>query len=121
VKSARVLVVDDEPVIVEVLIRYLDQHGQRAKGAESAEEAESALAAAPYDLVLLDHVLPGVTGMQALGKLRALTKAPIYIMSGYTGDDTRADVMLLGATGFLPKPIDLNELLALIAALPESS
>jgi len=119
VKSARVLVVDDEPAIIEILLRSLETQGHAGKGAESAEEAAAALSAGTYDLVLLDHVLPGVTGMQALGKLRGLTKAPVYIMSGYTGDDTRQDVMLLGATGFLPKPLALADLLAVIAALPE--
>lgn len=111
--------VDDEIQLIEVMLRALEQRGHLGTGAESAEAAHRALSAAPFDLVLLDHVLPGVTGMQALGKLRALTSAPIYMMSGYTGDDTRQDVMLLGATGFLPKPLDLADLFALIAALPE--
>lgn len=118
-KSARVLVVDDEPPIVEIVLRALARKGHSATAADSAEAAASALAAGAFDLVLLDHVLPGVTGMQALGRLRALTKAPIHIMSGYTGDDTRKDVMLLGAAGFLPKPLDLAEVFALIDALPE--
>ena len=119
VKSAKVLVVDDERAILEIVQRALAQRGHLATGADSAEGAASALSAAAFDLVLLDHVLPGVTGMQALSKLRTLTKAPIHIMSGYTGDDTHKDVMLLGATGFLPKPIDLTMLFALIDALPD--
>jgi DNA-binding response OmpR family regulator len=118
-KSARVLVVDDEHPIIEIVQRALAQRGHQVAGAASAEEAAAALTAATYDLVLLDHVLPGITGMQALGKLRTLTKAPLYIMSGYTGDDTRKDVMLLGAAGFLPKPLDLGEIGALLEALPE--
>lgn len=117
-KSARVLVVDDESPIFEIVQRTLEQQGHLATGVDSAEAAVSALNAATFDLVLLDHVLPGATGMQALGRLRALTKAPIYIMSGYTGDDTQKDVLLLGATGFLPKPIDFVVLFALIDALP---
>ncbi|MEQ1920479.1 MAG: response regulator [Elusimicrobiota bacterium] len=120
-KSARVLIVDDERSIIEIVQRALVQRGHLATGVDCAEAAASALSAAPFDLVLLDHVLPGVTGMQALSRLRALTKAPIYIMSGYTGDDTHRDVMLLGATGFLPKPIDLATLFTLIDALPEKA
>ena len=120
-KAARVLLVDDEIQILEIMQRALAQRGHQATGADCAEAAKAALSAATIDLVLLDHVLPGVTGMQVLGKLITLTKAPIYIMSGYTGDDTRKDVMLLGATGFLPKPIDLAELFALIDALPEKA
>ncbi|MDD5304808.1 MAG: response regulator [Elusimicrobia bacterium] len=118
-KSARVLVVDDERPIVEIVLRALAQRGHLGTGADSAEAAAAALSAAPFDLVLLDHVLPGTTGMQALPRLRALTKAPIYVMSGYTGDDTRKDVMLLGASGFMPKPLVIAEIFALLEALPE--
>lgn len=113
------LVVDDEAAIIEIVLRSLAHKGHSGTAADSAEAAASALSAASFDLVLLDHVLPGITGMQALGRLRALTKAPIHIMSGYAGDDTRTDVMLLGAAGFLPKPLDLAELFGLIDALPE--
>jgi two-component system OmpR family response regulator len=118
-KAARVLVVDDERPLVEVLTRFLEQKGQRVTGVGSAEAAEAALSAGAYDLVLLDNVLPGATGMQALGRLRVLTKAPIYVMSGYTDDDVRKDALLLGATGFLPKPLETADLLALLEALPE--
>lgn len=118
-KSARVLVVDDEAPIIEVMGTALAQKGHSATGAATAEAADAALASGAFDLVLLDHVLPGTTGMQALGRLQRRTKAPIYIMSGYTGDDTRQDVLLLGAAGFLPKPVDMSEIMALIDALPE--
>jgi DNA-binding response OmpR family regulator len=119
VKAAHVLVVDDEPSSVEVLARTLELKGHRGTGAGSAEAAANALTTASFDLILLDHVLPGATGMQSLGRLRALTKAPIYIMSGYTDDDTRKDAMLLGASGFIPKPIDVADIFAVLDALPE--
>lgn len=120
-KSAKVLVVDDERLNIEILQRTLGSRGHLVTGADSAEAAEAALAAAPCDLVLLDHVLPGATGMQSIGKLRALTRAPIYVMSGYSDDDTREDSLLLGATGFLPKPLDTEAILALIEAIVETS
>ena len=118
-RSAKVLVVDDERASIEVLLRWLTQKGHEGTGAESAEEAARALANGIFDLVLLDHVLPGATGMQSLPRLRALTKAPIHIMSGYSDDDTRRDAELLGASGFLAKPVELEPLHALLAALPE--
>lgn len=118
-KAANVLVVDDERFNIEILLRALKPRGHRGSGVESAEAAASALSASTYDIVLLDHVLPGVTGMQSLRRLGALTKAPIYIMSGYTGDDTRADALLLGAAGFLEKPLDMAGLFSILEALPE--
>ena len=118
-KTARVLIVDDEPAIIEVLLRALAVKGHVARTVDNAEDAAGVLAESPCDLVLLDHVLPGATGMQSLGRLRALTRAPIYLMSGHSDDDTRADALLLGATGFLAKPFDVQEIYALIDALPE--
>lgn len=118
-KAAKVLVVDDERANLEILLRCLAQKGHTGAGAESAEEAARALSAGTFDLVLLDHVLPGQTGMQALPRLKSLTRAPIHIMSGYSDDDTRRDAELLGAAGFLPKPIELEALAALLDSLPE--
>lgn len=118
-RSAKVLVVDDEGSNVEILLRCLAQQGHTGLGAGSAEGAVQALEKGAFDLVLLDHVLPGETGMQALPRLRALTAAPIHIMSGFSDDETRRDAELLGAAGFLPKPIELDSLFALLRALPE--
>lgn len=113
------LVVDDERSSLEILVRCLAQKGHAGRGAENAEDAVRALSEEAFDLVLLDHVLPGATGMQSLGRLQALTRAPIHIMSGYSDDETRRDAELLGAAGFLPKPIELERLLALLDELPE--
>ena len=118
---AKVLVVDDERENIEILLRCLGQKGHPGLGAGSAEDAARELAKGEFDLVLLDQVLPDTTGMQALPRLRALTHASIYMMSGYCDDETRRDAQLLGANGFLPKPIELEALFAAIAALPERS
>jgi len=118
-KAARLLVVDDERAHVEIILRLIENKGHRGTAADCVEAAASALSAGAYDLVLLDHVLPGETGMQSLGRLRALTKAPIHIMSGYSDDETRRDAILLGASGFLPKPLDIADLYALLDALPD--
>lgn len=111
--------VDDERGVYEILSRALAAAGHQAAYAESAEAAERSLKSGAYDLVLLDHVLPGATGMQSISRLRALTAAPIHIMSGYTDDDTRADALLLGAAGFVPKPVELSDLYAIVDALPD--
>ena len=117
--KARILVVDDEPGVYEILSRAFEAKGHSAAHAGSAEDAEKELERERFDLVLLDHVLPGATGMESLSRLGRLTKAPIHIMSGYTGDDSKTDALLLGAAGFVPKPLDLALLLSIIDALPE--
>ena len=118
VKRARILVVDDERASVEIIARILSAHGHDIVGAGSSEEALELLSLASFDLVLLDLVLPGMTGLQALAKMKPLTKAPVHIMTGQTDEETKKDSLMLGASGFLPKPLDLKDIVALIDALP---
>jgi DNA-binding response OmpR family regulator len=117
-RGARILVVDDERLSVEMLGRYLSAKGHRVSGAGSAEEAAGLLRAGDFDLILLDVVLPGATGLQALAVLRRLSRAPIHMMSGNSDDDARHDARLLGASGFFGKPLDLGAVTALIDGLP---
>ncbi|OGS00224.1 MAG: hypothetical protein A2V88_12030 [Elusimicrobia bacterium RBG_16_66_12] len=117
-QRARILVVDDERPSVDIISRILSSRGHDVTGAASAEEALKVLQGASFDLVLLDLVLPGMTGLQALSQMKALTQAPIHLMSGQTDDETRNDALALGASGFLPKPLDLKGLHAIVEALP---
>lgn len=110
--------VDDERTSVEVISRFLGMKGHRVLGAGSAEEAAALLRAGPVDLVLMDIVLPGRTGLQALAEFKTLTKAPIYLMSGGDEQESRKDALLLGARGFFVKPMDLAEVAAVLEALP---
>jgi DNA-binding response OmpR family regulator len=114
-----VLLVDDEPAIIDVVARYLRAVGHDVVGAGDAEEAAAILGAGRFDFVLVDLVLPGRTGLQALAEFAALTSAPLHLMSGQTDPDTRRDALLLGAASFVPKPLDLPAICALIDALPE--
>jgi DNA-binding response OmpR family regulator len=120
-RGARILVVDDEPAAVEILTRFMEAKGHAVEGAGSAEAAAEALRRGAYDFVLLDVVLPGRTGMQALAELRTLTRAPIHVMSGLNDEETRKDILLLGASGFFGKPLDLPAILAAIDALPPAA
>jgi DNA-binding response OmpR family regulator len=119
VRGASILVVDDEKSAVEIISRYFAMDGHRVAGAGSAEAAADLLRRESFDFVLLDVVLPGRTGLQALAEFRTLTKAPVHIMSGFSDDEARRDALLLGASGFFGKPLDLAEVAAVIDALPD--
>jgi DNA-binding response OmpR family regulator len=121
VREARILVVDDEPIAVEIFARFMSAKDHRVTGAGSAEEAVDLLKRDEFDFVLLDVVLPGLTGLQALAQLRRLTRAPIHVMSGHNDEDTRKDALLLGAAGFFGKPLDLIAILAAVEALPPAA
>lgn len=120
-KGASVLLVEDDEDGAEVVSRFLELKGHRVVGARSAEDAADRLRAGRFDFVLLDVVLPGVTGLQALAALTKLTRAPIHMMSGQHEQDVLPDASLLGAKGFFQKPLDLDALSAALDALPPAA
>ncbi len=113
---ARILVVDDDPGIREVLCDYLGQHGYAATGAASAAEMDRALAAAPADLIVLDLMMPGEDGLSVV---RRMPRAgPPIVMLSAMGEDTDRIVGLeLGADDYLSKPCNPRELQARIRAV----
>lgn len=117
-KSASVLVVDDEAGNRAYFTRALLSLGHHVVSAHSAEDACDLLAAREFDLILVDVVLPGASGLEAIAKFRALSSAPVYVMTGAGDDDLARDVGLLGGAGYLPKPVDLDALDAVLLRLP---
>lgn len=115
------LLIEDDKDGGEVVARFLDYKGHTVVIARSAEEAAERLRAGAFDFVLLDVVLPGATGLQALTSLLKLTKAPIHMMSGQHPDDVKPDAELLGAKGFFQKPLDLDQVAAALDALPPAA
>lgn len=112
---ARILVVDDDPGIREVLCDYLVQHGYQARGAASAAEMDRALASGLTDLIVLDLMMPGEDGLSVV---RRLSGTPPVVMLSAMGEDTDRIVGLeLGADDYLAKPCNPRELLARIRAV----
>ena len=113
--SPRILVVDDDPGIREVLCDYLGQHGYVARGAASAAEMDRALSEGPTDLIVLDLMMPGEDGLSVV---RRLSGTPPVVMLSAMGEDTDRIVGLeLGADDYLAKPCNPRELLARIRAV----
>lgn len=106
----RVLVVDDEPAVLEVTIRLIEELGCVALGAASAEEGFERLSAGRFDLVLMDVGLPGQSGLLALTEFLARSDAPVILMSGHVDPELAQDAKLLGARCLLQKPIELATL-----------
>jgi two-component system OmpR family response regulator len=113
---SRILVVDDDPGIREVLCDYLGQHGYEASGAASATEMDRALAAASIDLIVLDLMMPGEDGLSVVRRLSG--NGPPIVMLSAMGEDTDRIVGLeLGADDYLAKPCNPRELLARVRAV----
>jgi len=118
---ARILVVDDEPGIRELLSEILYDEGHSVELAENASQARAARNAARPDLVLLDIWMPDSDGVSLLKEWRAqgLLDMPVIMMSGHATIDTAIDATRIGAVAFLEKPITLQRLLQTVAAALE--
>lgn len=105
---AAILVVDDDPEIVSLAQRRLEAAGHRVLSSGSAEGGLETASREPVDLILLDNVLPGMTGLMALPKFAQYSPGAVIFMTGHPNDDVRADALALGAAEFMPKPIDFE-------------
>ncbi|BBK38127.1 DNA-binding response regulator [Allostella sp. ATCC 35155] len=115
--AARILVVDDDGEIRRLLAGFLGRNGFAVATARDAADMEAALAAEMPDLVVLDLVLPGVSGLELCRRIRARSDLPVIMLTA-RGDDTDRIVGLeVGADDYLPKPFNPRELLARIRAV----
>ena len=113
----RILMVDDDPGIRDVVSDFLTRHGFLVETAGDAHEMERALSRGPVDLVVLDVMLPGEDGLAICRRL-AGPEGPAIIMLSAMGEETDRIVGLeLGADDYLPKPCNPRELLARIRAV----
>lgn len=113
----RLLVVDDDEGLRELLVRYLSDNGYEVAGVADGAAMRRHLAAQPVDLLLLDVMLPGEDGL-ALARTLAAEGAPGIIMLSARGDEVDRIVGLeVGADDYLAKPFEIDELEARVRAL----
>jgi DNA-binding response OmpR family regulator len=113
----KVLVVDDEPQILDVVAKYLVRDGFQVATARDGEAALSAFNTNKPDLVVLDLMLPKVDGLEVFKRLRNLSAVPVIMLTA-KGDETDRIVGLeLGADDYLTKPFSPRELSARVKAV----
>ncbi len=111
-----VFVTDDEPAIRSAIMKRLTRKQHRAMGFESGEALLSALGQETPDLILLDLKMPGLSGLETLGKLRTLAPhALVILLTAYGTVQDAVDAMKLGAYDFLIKSVDLEGIDPVIA------
>jgi DNA-binding response OmpR family regulator len=115
--SKRVLVVDDEPKIVEVVGDYLRTAGFSVTTAADGEGAVASARAQPPDLVVLDLGLPGLDGLDVARDLRRASQVPIIMLTARGEETDRVLGLELGADDYLVKPFSPRELLARVRAV----
>lgn len=111
-----ILVVEDDPDINKLLCRILEGAGYACRPAFSGSEAALWAGQYEYDLVLLDLMLPGLTGEEFIAEMRQKKTMPIIVLSAKAGLEDRVNVLRLGADDFIPKPFDNLEVLARVEA-----
>ena len=116
-QSGRVLVVEDDEAIADVLRRTLRQEGHDVRSSTDGIEALRAADEFVPDLVVLDLGLPGLDGVEVCRRLRAESDVPILILTARADLDDRVDGLDSGADDYLVKPFERQELLARLRAL----
>ena len=117
IDAARVLVVDDEPMVREVLARYLEQAGFAVSTAEDGEKALTAFGAEQPDLVLLDLMLPRIDGFEVFRRMRAASSAPVIMLTARGEETDRVVGLELGADDYVTKPFSPREVVARVQAV----
>jgi len=117
-QNKKILVVDDDVRLRELLQRYLTEQGFTVKVVADAKEMDALLAAEPIDLLVLDLMLPGEDGLSICRRIRGSgTMLPIIMLTARGDEVDRIIGLEMGADDYLPKPFNPRELLARINAV----
>ena len=118
IKSGKIMIVDDEPINIKVVQKYLQSVGyENFVSTSDATEALAKIVVEQPDVVVLDVMMPYVNGMEILEAVRAdssLTHIPVLILTASSDASTKLQALELGATDFLGKPVDKSELVVRI-------
>jgi DNA-binding response OmpR family regulator len=114
---ARVLVVDDEPMVRDVLTRYLVHEGFEVDAAADGHEALRAIEGRPPSVIVLDLMLPKMSGLELLRLLRLESSVPVIILSAKVSERDRIAGLELGADDYVVKPYSPGEVVARVRAV----
>lgn len=114
--EVKIMLVEDEPVIRDVLKRLFKPEGWKVTIYSRGDEAMAALDQSQnFDLLITDLMLPGASGMEILEKSREVSPdAPVIVITAYASVDTAVEAMRLGAFDYLPKPFNNDQVLLIV-------
>jgi two-component system, OmpR family, phosphate regulon response regulator OmpR len=117
VESAHILVVDDDDRLRDLLKKYLSDNGFRVTAAEDAQAARAKMASIAFDLIVLDRMMPGETGLEFAAAIRDSNTVPILMLTAMAETDDRISGLEVGADDYLTKPFEPRELLLRINSI----
>lgn len=112
-----ILVVDDDTRLRKLLQKFLRENGFRVTLAENAADAKARLGGLQFDVIILDVMMPGQSGLELTEELRGQSEVPILLLSALSETESRITGLELGADDYLGKPFEPRELLARLRAL----
>jgi DNA-binding response OmpR family regulator len=112
-----ILVVDDEAKIREVVVSYLGHEGYGAIEAASGKEALDIVQKKSVDLVILDLMLPDISGEEVCRRLRQISSVPILMLTAKVAEDDRINGLLMGADDYVIKPFNPREVMARVKVI----
>jgi DNA-binding response OmpR family regulator len=115
--TARILVIEDDPTVAEVVERYLEREGYRVDVEVDGRVGLDRALADPPDLVVLDLMLPGLSGLEVLRELRGRAPVPVVMLTARSGEVDRVTGLELGADDYVAKPFSPRELTARVKAV----
>jgi two-component system phosphate regulon response regulator OmpR len=121
VDQPHVLVVDDDDKLRKLLVRYLTEHGYLAAAAANAAEARAKLTSFTFDLIVLDLMMPGESGLDFALDLRRRTLVPILMLTAMSEPGDRIAGLERGADDYMVKPFEPRELLLRIGNILKRS
>ena len=113
----RVLAVDDNPSIQKLVSVNLQARGYAVTAADTGEDALRLFTPGDYDLVLLDLILPGLSGLEVCTQIRQQSDVPIIVLSAREDEDLKVRALDAGADDYVTKPFSHEELLARVRAV----
>lgn len=109
--SEKILLVDDENDFLEVMSERMEARGMEVTKAESAQKALDEVEKGGFDAIVLDLMMPGMDGLEALKKIKEKhSELQVILLSGQATFEKGIEAMKLGAMDFIEKPADINEL-----------
>lgn len=115
--APHILLVDDDKRIRDLLSRLLRENGYRVSAAANAMDARNCLSGLDFDLIILDVMMPGETGVELAASLRETSEVPILMLTARAEADDRIAGLEAGVDDYLSKPFEPRELMLRMAAI----
>ena len=112
--SGKILVVEDNKEISGLLTSFLEENGYEITQVFEGNNASSVIKRERFDLILMDLMLPFISGEELIKELRGFSDTPVIVLSAKSMLETRLEVLRIGADDYILKPFDLNEVLVRI-------